>query len=130
MSFDSRAVRKKTRPMRPNPLTPTRVLIRGLLVGTTDRRSRQLGPNYTAAQRLGRARAREPSRPDGHLEPSRDALGEEGRLIEAAFPFPIAGERHGDDRGDPVAERRAALLDGQVSQRPGQRPPAAELEPM
>src|SRR3989454_6355419 len=51
MSFDSRAVRKKTRPMRPNPLTPTRVLIRGLLVGTTDRRSRQLGPNYTAAQR-------------------------------------------------------------------------------
>src|SRR5256712_10981849 len=51
MSFDSRAVRKKTRPMRPNPLTPTRVLIRGLLVGTTDRRSRQLGPDYTAAQR-------------------------------------------------------------------------------
>ena len=31
MSFDSRAVRKKTRPIRPNPLTPTRTLMGALL---------------------------------------------------------------------------------------------------
>src|SRR2546422_7093533 len=38
-------------------------------------------------------------------------------LIEAALPFPIAGERHRDDRGDPVGERGTALLDSQVGER-------------
>src|SRR2546422_5848352 len=33
-------------------------------------------------------------------------------------------------RGDPVGERGTALLDSQVGERPGQRAPAAELEPM
>src|SRR2546422_810706 len=82
------------------------------------------------ALRPGRTPTREPTRPNGQGEPLRDALGEKGRLIEAALPFPIAGERHRDDRGDPVGERGTALLDSQVGERPGQRAPAAELEPM
>src|SRR5215470_12768442 len=34
MSFSFRAVRKNTRPIRPKPLTPTRMLMEGLLVET------------------------------------------------------------------------------------------------
>src|SRR5262249_53783293 len=56
----SSAVRKNTRPMRPNPLTPTRILMEELLVGRTLRgpydRSKVYGPlrhtsNYQHADR-------------------------------------------------------------------------------
>src|SRR5438105_1503022 len=60
----SSAVRKKTRPMRPKPLTPTRMLMEGLLVG----RNRKLiqpglsiGSKYTATQRT-RATVSTPTR--------------------------------------------------------------------
>src|SRR5439155_194457 len=66
MSFDSRAVRKKTRPMRPNPLTPTRMLMEGLLVETADRRSQQLEPIIRPLSGHGQPSGRRYGRrPDG-----------------------------------------------------------------
>src|SRR5919204_1046110 len=187
----SRAVRKNTRPMRPKPLTPTRILMEELLVGRTLRgpydRSKLYGPlRYTgncehpdgarargaqrtralgrrrarrqhvvhqhhvgaggrrgsderaahvdaplgrAERRLrrGRARPRQPSRAQRRTQRACHALGEQRRLVEAAFALPRARQR---DRHQHRAGQhgRRALLQHERGQRPRERRAATELE--
>src|SRR5574341_184874 len=120
MSLASRAVRKKTRPMRPNPLTPTRRLMEGLLVDAAERSPGRL---YGASDDAGNCQDADPSRAGRPQRPR--ALGERrpGGEHIVHHEHVVAGD--GGRRAKRPADVRPALGRGQVALRSG-RPHARE----
>src|SRR5438552_2459410 len=106
MSFDSRAVRKKTRPMRPNPLTPTRMLMEGLLVETADRRSQQLESIIRPLSGHGQPSGRRYGRPRPRAAPARTRRASR-RSSERRRPAGRGGPR---PRVPPGTPRRARII--------------------
>src|SRR5439155_380391 len=146
MSVASSAVRKKTRPIRPNPLTPTRTLMASSLLGGRGSSDfdklyghlRDTGncyhpdtprPGLTQRPRaLAERRARREDVVDDDDVAAGDAAGGQQRVIEAALPSALSREWHRRHRLDPLRGRRGALLEREIAERAGQSALARERE--
>src|SRR5262249_55882971 len=102
-------------------------------VGTSDKGVADVGSALLRAEVAltgGAPPPRQPARLHVAIQARGQALGDQPRLIEPAFPFTGLAERNGDQRVHVGGQVSAALLEHQIAQRTGKRASLLELEGM
>src|SRR5207249_3614313 len=120
MSLSLRAVRKNTRPIRPKPLTPTRMLMEGLLVETRGVTGRIISNHARHAEDADGSRTGPAQRPA--------AFGGRGAGRQDVIDDHDMASRDARARHEAAADVGAALLEHEIGQRTSGRPPLLELE--